>query len=195
MTRAEYEKAVSDIEARNPSEPLLPTLRRGYTPGNVMFLGVALKRVPKSVAVVPVVREKSGKPTFQQHASETEGTERMLTRKIAEAYSLLRKTRNGFHTCTSQDQFARVSDEVQRVWEKEVQHAIARREHFRSTGQLDNEPSEKLPDNPVALSKHINSLRARVSQAKKAGQTERIAMLQSQLEAAGEKIKTMENDA
>jgi len=210
MTAQEYNTALQRIERESPREPLLKALRNGYTAGNALFMGVALRRIPKPAPVV-VFSEIPKKETAQKAKQEPEAdpesdndTERMLTRKIATGYANIRKTRNQFHTCTTAAQFANVSDQVRGIWEKEILTAIAERQYFRDYGALPS-TTDTTPDTPVALGKHINSIRARISQAKKMieakkndpekvrEQENRINTLRLQLEIAEEKLKTMED--
>lgn len=210
MTAQEYNTALQRIERENPREPLLKALRNGYTAGNVLFMGVALKRIQKPAPVL-VVSEIPKKEPAQKAKQEPEAdpesdndTDRMLTRKIAAGYANIRKTRNQFHTCTSAAQFASVADQVRSIWEKEILSAIAERQYFRDYGALPS-TTDNTPDTPVALGKHINSLRARISQAKKMIETKkhdpekvreqenRLNTLRLQLEIAEDKIKTMED--
>ncbi len=198
MTPAEYEKALTRIRRHNPTEPLLSTLAKGYSAVNVLYIKVCLKRLPLPVPVTKSAKQEvlvivQNENENENETSSDNDTLRMLTRKIAAAYTNIRKTRNDFHKCTTQADYARVSDEVQRVWEKEVRYYIDRRAHYLNTGQLDESAPEALPETGAALVKHINSLRARISQARKAGKTDRIEQLQRMLEAANEKLETIEN--
>ena len=157
MTEAQYSQNLALLERESPKEPLLPILRKGFSQGNVLFMGVAMQRCEP----------------FSQQSSENDTQEdttlRKLTRLIAAAYGDLRKARNKFHDCQKQEHYAKVSDEVQRIWNRQILPAIARRDYYAQHGEEmpESEEADEIPEDGIALQKYINSLRARISQTKK----------------------------
>lgn len=158
MTAQQYNEALERVERRNPDEVLLPTLRAGHSRINEVYLRAALRRLPPAPEV-PHPREQR---YFDQNLRE-------LWAERSRLFGEMNKRSNHFHECKTNDERAANSREIRRIWDRilEVKGKI---EYYEAHGELPEEVSEErfpLPDEPVALMKKLNSIRAQISQVKK----------------------------
>lgn len=167
MTRQEYEQAVALVARRNPGETLLNTLRAGYRPVNEIYLRAALRRLP------PVGLKTEGiageERDTQRDRRGADAQLRELWGERTRLFGEMNKRSNHFHECRSDDERAANSREIRRIWSQilDVKERIA---HYEDHGELPEPVSEErfpLPDDPVALMKKLNSIRAQISQVKK----------------------------
>lgn len=167
MTRKEYEQAVALVERRNPGETLLNTLRAGYRPVNEIYLRAALRRLPP----VAVKIEENRLPEIPHQRDQRFADQKLrdLWAERTRLFGEMNKRSNHFHECKSDDERAANSREIRRIWSRilDVKDRIA---HYEAHGELPAPVSEErfpLPDDPVALVKKMNSIRAQISQVKK----------------------------
>lgn len=156
MTKEAYIEAVQYIERNNPGEALLPVLRKGHSSANEMYLRVALKRCPEDV------------PDLKDRTPYADDVLRGLWRDRTRLFGEMNKQSNRFHECKTDEQRAENSRRVL-AWWSDILAAKAKIEWYEAHGELPPvaDDSDDLPDNPVALGKKLNSLRARASQVKK----------------------------
>lgn len=167
MNKALYDSVVGTIQERNPSEPLLSMLRNGYSPVNAVYLRAALRRLPLA-AQKPAensVQDGDTRPDRGPVDQVLRGLWGERTRLFGE----MNKRSNHFHACKSDDERAANSRDIRRIWGL-ILEAKARIEYYEQHGALPEPVSEErfpLPEEPVALMKKMNSIRAQISQARK----------------------------
>lgn len=150
------------VEARNPGELLLPTLRTGHSRVNEAYLRAAMKRLPDEAAQEP-------EPALWHDTRYADSSLQDLWRDRGRLFGAMNKLSNKFHDCKSDDERAANSREIRRLWAEilTVKDAIA---HYEQHGALPAPVSEErfpLPDDPVALVKKQASIRAVISQTKR----------------------------
>lgn len=164
MTRDAYMEALGRIERGNLNEPLLPTLRGGFTRLNVIYLKSALGRL--TVPATSVAAAVVAAPIEEASADE-------VLKSLYKQQQVLRgeksKISNGFHNCTTTDQRREVS---RRILEKDatIRANEAKIAHYKAHNVLPSEDEDDefyLPDDPIALMKKANSIASRISQTKK----------------------------
>lgn len=161
MTRQEYEQAVALVERRNPGDPLLSTLRAGYRPVNEVYLRAALRRLPNLRDNVEIPH-----PRNQRYADQTL---KAMWAERTRLFGEMNKRSNHFHECKSDDERAANSREIRAIWSR-ILDVKERIEYYEAHGELPVAESEErfpLPEEPVALVKKMNSIRAQISQVKK----------------------------
>lgn len=165
MTREAYMEALERIERGNPNEPLLATLRGGFTRLNVVYLKSALGRltVPATKGVCQVVITSSAE---EKPADD-------VLKSLYKQQQVLRgekaKIANELHNCTTTEQRREVS---RRILEKDatIRANEAKILHYTAHNALPSEDEEDefyLPDDPIALMKKANSIASQISQTKK----------------------------
>lgn len=156
MKEAEYDELLERIERENPREPLLATLRGGYSRVNAIFMTSAAKRLPE---ITDVAEEED------PEVDATDVALNELYREKSRLFTQLYKQSNVFHTCRSDAERAENSRVVLAIWD-EILQAKGRIAYYLEHGELPKEATEadELPDNAVLLGKKLNSLRAQVSQ-------------------------------
>lgn len=190
MTPAQYTASLALIESRNPGEVLLGTLRAGYSRVNEIYMRSALKRLPEEP-------EETEEPDWKAETPYADETLRGLWRERTRLFGEMNRQSNRFHECKTDEQRAENSKRVL-AWWSDILAAKAKIAYYEQHGELPpvTEEGEELPDNPVALSKKLASLRARVSQAKKklidlAGLDEGTPGKQSKINAAEDDLKQL----
>jgi hypothetical protein len=168
MMISDYRRALRRIEAENPAEPLLPALQQGHTALNEIYMRSALQRL----ADVPPAPGMTENPTSEPANDEKTDIEPAAGAPIGDLWSEKRrlwgewaKTSNRFHECRTDAERAMISDQVADVW-AQLQRVKSRIEHYEEHGTLPA-PDERfpLPEDPVALVKKLQSIRAMISQA------------------------------
>lgn len=162
MTRQDYDDLVARIERLNPGEPLLPTLLAGHSRVNELYARAAERRLPTEISDEP--DDAADLAGATPYADETL---RGLWRERTRLFGEMNKQSNLFHSCHTDADRADNSRLVLAWWD-DILAAKARIAHYEQHGAMPPDPEEAddLPDNPVALSKKLNSLRARISQKK-----------------------------
>lgn len=157
MTPQEYSAHLLRIERDNPTEPLLPALRAGWSRANEMYLRAALRRMA-------TVAEKTAEPAIARPADDKL---RALWSERTRLFGEMNRLSNHFHDCKNDAERADNSAAILHKWQDilSVKTKIA---HYEEHGELPPEPEEgdELPENPVLLLKKLNSFRAGISQTK-----------------------------
>lgn len=187
MTPEQYQECLKQVENRNPSEPLLKTLRHGHTRANELYMAAALRRIHKQAEQV---REKDDRPPADK-------TLRALWSERTRLFGEMNKQSNKFHECRTDADRATNSARVLGWWNDilAVKEKIA---YYEQHGELPPVPEDgdELPDNAALLAKKLNSLRVSVSQQKKkleglAGLDPGTPGLQSKIDAAENNLKRL----
>lgn len=107
-------------------------------------------------------------PTRREAGGGVDDTLRALWRERTRLFGEMNKQSNLFHSCSTDADRAANSDRVL-AWWNDILAVKAKIAHYEQHGELPpvEQEGEELPDNPVALSKKLASLRARISQVKK----------------------------
>lgn len=164
MTREAYMEELGRIERGNPNEPLLPTLRGGFTRLNVVYLKSALGRL--TMPAKPVAAKVVAAPIEEVSPDEA-------LKSLYKQQQVLRgekaKIANEFHNCTTTEQRREVS---RRILEKDatIRANEAKIAHYKAHNVLPSDDEEDefyLPDDPIALMKKANSIASQISQTKK----------------------------
>jgi len=190
MTPKEYWEKVDLIESRNPHEILLSTIKTGHSAVNEVYLGAALKRLRSMPApqADPEPEEEIEVP--EEQADETL---RGLWRERTSLFGEMNKLSNKFHDCKTDDQRAKNSKHILHIWQQ-ILAVKANMAYYKAHKSLPEPISDEdeLPENPVALSKKLNSIRARISQKKQV--LREIAALDEHTEGKAAKIQQGEDD-
>lgn len=153
-----YDAAVASIQQRNPGEVLLPTLLKGHSIINEVYLRAALRRLPTATTA-----------DTQPDRAPVDVVLRGLWRQRTMLFGEMNKRSNHFHACKSDDERAANSREIRRIW-GEILNVKASIDYYEQHGHLPDPVSEErfpLPENPVDILKKLNSIRAQISQVKK----------------------------
>jgi len=157
MTEAQYKANLKRIEADNPAEPLLRSLRAGWTKVNVIYMKSAVNRLPK-VDTVP--------DAATSDEDESRNIDPIMRELYAQKGQLFReraKLSNRFHDCTTDEQRKINSDAIVRVWDQ-IQEVNTKLDYYDEHGELPAGAERfPLPDDPAALLKKLMSLRSQVS--------------------------------
>lgn len=160
MTAAEYSKHLGEIIRRNSAEVLLPVLRKGYSPVNVIYMKAALKRLPKEDTL----------PDRDGSDDETTSADPVLRELWSLKGQLFReraKMSNRFHDCTSDQERRGISDAILRIWDR-IQETNRKMDYYEEHGMLPaGEERFPLPEDPAALLKKLMSLRSQISMEQK----------------------------
>lgn len=158
MTTQEYSQQLRRIERDNPNEVLLPALRAGWSRANEMYMRAALRRV---ATIPPNVVELE---TRQRPADDNL---RALWAERTRLFGEMNKMSNHFHECRTDAERAANSAAILHKWQ-EILAVKGKIAHYEEHGELpaEAEQEDELPENPVLLSKKLNSFRAGISQTK-----------------------------
>lgn len=175
MNERQYKVNLAELEANNPGEPLLSTLRGGWSEINVLYMGVALKRMP-------TVLEDEGAWDGPGEAESPKGIITALNKgaitpddvlrglwaERTRLFGMMNKQSNLFHTCKTDEERDLNSKKVLRWW-ADILAAKAKIEYYEQHGELPKTEDEEdeLSANPALLAKQLNSIRARISQTQK----------------------------
>ena len=163
MTPAQYASAVALLEKRNPGEPLLPTLRRGHSRVNEVYLRAAMRRVAPAGAVTETP------PVTKRETRYADQVLQGLWRERTQLFGEMNKRSNHFHECSSDDDRKANSRDIRRIW-GEIQRVKEKIEYYEQFGELPAPVDEErfpIPENPVEMVRKLNSIRASISQTKK----------------------------
>lgn len=188
-----YWDKVALVERLNPAEILLKSIKKEHTIVTEAFLAAAWARIPDCGVVSPDLGEETDHVETETLADDTT---RELWRRRSELFGQMNKLSNTFHGAKTDEERARISKAILAIWDRicEVKATLAT---YQSTGELPTyADSDELPDNPVALSKKLNSIRAQISQRKKqlvslAGLDEGTMDKQLKIDAAEESLKRL----
>lgn len=159
MTKQEYNEYLRRIREANPEEPLLGKLRTGYSAINVIFMKSAMKRLPKVQE-----EKKEGRDEEEEIDSANNPVLKELWARKGQLFRQRAKWSNQFHECKTDAERRAVSDGIMKVWEdiQDIERKIA---FVQRSGSLpEGEERFPLPDDPIALMKKLNSIRAQISQ-------------------------------
>ena len=165
MTDQAYQTELTRIKAALPNYPGLATMEAGNTP-----LGRSLMRQALRLLGNAQKPADQADPAPDARAIEhTDERYRWLHKEKASLYVQMRKERNRYHDCKTDKERAAVNATIQRMWQDFL--VLKRKmEYFEVTGHHEPEIGEEkypLPDDPVALLKKLNSIRATISAEKK----------------------------
>jgi hypothetical protein len=189
MTQEQYKQGFETVSLQNPSEPLLPTLQKGYSRVNALYLQAALNRLDEAPPQIEVEEEESDDRENDPRWNE-------LTSHIRAAYNEVRRIHNLYFACQNQADYIRTATQMRNAWEA-VQKSKAARNAYEVGGTT--EDGEEIPDNPVQLSKMLNSLRVKRKQHQDkiielgiAGETEKLKAKESSLAKLKNTLATVE---
>lgn len=165
MTPQEYSQHLLRIERDNPTEVLLPALRSGWSRANEMYLRAALRRLVVSEQLSESFKLSESSP--KETAKPADATLRALWAERTRLFGEMNKMSNFFHDCKTDEERAANSAAILRKWQ-EILVVKGKIRHYEEHGEMPPEQEEEdiLPDNPVLLSKKLNSFRAGISQTK-----------------------------
>lgn len=155
MSEKEYQSRLHNLCKLNPAEPLIPALRRGFLPINVLYLRLAEKRLPS----------QGDDPETEQLEGNSDETLRGLWAERTRLFGLMNKQSNQFHQCTTVAQRRENSEKIVGIW-SDILAVKAKIQHYQQHGEVPIEEEEPLPDNPVKLALHLNSIRAQISKCR-----------------------------
>jgi hypothetical protein len=168
MNERQYKAALAKIERNNPGEPLLSTLRGGWSKINMLYIGIALKRMPTVIddeddepeEVAPV-----GSRTKNVQSKTPDDVLRGLWAERTRLFGEMNKQSNLFHACKSDEDRAANSEKVLGWW-KDILRVKGNILHYEEYGELPKSAAvgDELSDNAVSLGKQLSSIRARISQ-------------------------------
>jgi hypothetical protein len=176
MNERQYKVNLAQLEANNPGEPLLASLRKGWSKINVLYMGMALKRMPTVLEleeeedIEVTIGATAGKPivakiTFKNGAPDD--TLRALWAERGRLFGQMNRQSNEFHKCKTDAERAENSVKVLGWW-KDILRVKGNILHYEEYGELPKikEAGDDLSDNAVALGKQLASIRAKISQTK-----------------------------
>ena len=159
MTKAEYAQYLARIRKENPDEPLLEKLRAGHSALNVIFMRSAIKRLPQVKE-----EEKEEVEEIEEVDSAMKPVLKELWARKGRLFRRRAQWSNQFHECRNDAERKKISDEIMKVW-GEIQEVERKIAFVQRSGALpDEEERFPLPDDPIALMKKLNSIRAQISQ-------------------------------
>lgn len=166
MDKKDYIAALDVLKSRKPDHCMIPEFERGFTPLSAFYLAFALADDHQDIATRSDHRPGPDKDPYI----------RAKYTRLRSYLSKRAKLSNSFHGCTSDNQRAYISRQIQ-----DLQTTIAelRRQvdRYKSEGihQADPDRPEDypVPDDPIARIKKRNSLRSQISKKKR--QIERLA--------------------
>lgn len=181
MTQQEYTANLLTIARENPTEPLLATLKGGYSRLNVVYMRAALERLEETDEIPPIEAnddendERSDDPRWNE-----------LTRGIREGYNEVRRVHNLYFGCKTPGDFVQVATQMREAWDA-TQRAISARKAYE-LGGFSEEETDEIPENPALLAKMLNSLRVKRTQHQnkivelaKAGDTQKLKAKEASL--------------
>jgi hypothetical protein len=159
MTQSEFYAALQDLHRRAPNEMLLPTIEEaGYGKIGIIYLKAALERLPEEV-------HEDDLPEEQDEPERDDEKWNELTRSIRMCYNEVRRVHNLYHECKTEEDYKSNAIRMRGAWEATL-HAINARKAYEQGG-YSIEDTEELPENPVALSLMLSSLRVKRTQHQK----------------------------
>lgn len=171
MNERQFNQHLADIAFRNPGEPLLPVLRGGWSRLNVLYMGVALKRMPtlleEDEQVVEILPGTAVKATVTFKTGAPDETLRKLWAERTRLFGEMNKQSNMFHLCTTNEGRAEVSRKVMGIWQQ-ILRVKGNILYYEDNGELPKvvQAEDSLSDNPATLVKQLSSYRAQISQTK-----------------------------
>lgn len=108
MTAKEYFDNLTWLEQVRPGYVLLPVIREGYTPVNILYLEHALKELATEPDAPVTAHEKVIKGNDPERVKSLHVQKRQL-------YGERHKLSNSFHDCTTDNERAEVSDQIGRI--------------------------------------------------------------------------------
>ncbi len=158
MTKEQYNEYLRRIRDTNPKEPLFGKLRAGYSAINVIYMKAALKRLPKKEV------EDAPSPDVEEEENSANPVVKELWIRKGQLFRARAKHSNSFHECKTDADRRAVSEAILGVW-RQIQDIEGKIEFYARHGTLP-EGAERfpVPDDPIALMKKINSIRAQISQ-------------------------------
>jgi hypothetical protein len=160
MTAQQYTEHLKRIEATNPAEPLLRSLRAGWSRVNVIYMKSALNRLPK------VDTQPDRATTDDIEDQETASTDPIIRELWSQKGQLFReraKFSNRFHDCTTDEQRKANSEAILRIWDR-IMDIQRKMEYYEENGELPAGAERfPLPDDPAALLKKLMSIRSQIS--------------------------------
>lgn len=164
MTQSQYLDNLARIEQGNPGEVLLPTLQKGFNRANVTYMKSALKRLPE--ADPDEVPDQVDEPAAPAPRPADE-TLKALWAERTRLFGEMNRMSNHFHECRTDQERANNSKAIQRKWD-EIEAVKGKIRHYEEHGEVPPAGGEEeqfpLPDDPIALVKKLNSIRAQISQ-------------------------------
>lgn len=169
MREWQYDEHLELIERHNPGEPLLHSLRSGYSAINVLYMASALKRMPTILEENEVDEDLQLEAEEKREPVEVDDTLMALWSQRTALFGLMNKQSNKFHLCGNDEQRAANSALVLKYWD-DIQSVKAKIAYYEEHGEMPKAQTnhkEVIADNPAKLAKQINSIRARISQRKR----------------------------
>jgi len=168
MNERQYKAALAKIERNNPGEPLLSTLRGGWSKINMLYIGIALKRMPTVIDDEEYEPEEVAQVVIRTKNVQSKTPDDVLRGLWAERTRLfgeMNKQSNLFHACKSDEDRAANSEKVLGWW-KDILRVKGNILHYEEYGELPKSAAvgDELSDNAVSLGKQLASIRARISQ-------------------------------
>jgi hypothetical protein len=176
MNERKYNAHLAELEVNNPGEPLLQALRGGYSKINVLYMGIALKRMPTVLELEEDERYVTGygqKPVtgvivpVKYKDKQPDEILRALWAERGRLFGQMNRQSNEFHKCKTDDDRADNSAKVLSWW-KDILRVKGNILHYEEYGELPKatQPGDELSDNAVSLGKQLASIRAKISQTK-----------------------------
>jgi len=168
MNERQYKAALAKIERNNPGEPLLSTLMGGWSKINMLYIGIALKRMPTVIDDEEYEPEEVAPVVIRTKNAQSKTPDDVLRGLWAERTRLfgeMNKQSNLFHACKSDEDRAANSEKVLGWW-KDILRVKGNVLHYEEYGELPKSAAvgDELSDNAVSLGKQLASIRARISQ-------------------------------
>jgi hypothetical protein len=176
MNERKYNAHLAELELNNPGEPLLQALRGGWSKINVLYMGIALKRMPTVLELdeEEMIEVKTGtrpgkpivaKVTFKNGTPDD--TLRQLWAERGRLFGQMNRQSNEFHKCKTDADRVGNSAKVLGWW-KDILRVKGNILHYEEYGELPKvaQQGDELSDNAVALGKQLASIRAKISQTK-----------------------------
>ena len=148
MTAKEYFESLAWLEKVCPGHVLLPTLRNGFVPTNIIYLEHALKQhaeEPDAPRQVDQVIQKGSDP---------ERVKKLYIQKKG-LYNDRRKLSNSFHDYSTDAERAQVSDQIGRI-QDQIETVQKTLRTWQEKGTLPKEESEEITE--ADLLRQINRI-------------------------------------
>lgn len=162
MTYEQYTATVKRIARDNPSEPLLGVLQRGYSKINEVYLKQAMRRLELMPEMAPPPAEETNEQAGDYLA--------VLNKEKKTLYGRRARMSNQFHDCTTDQERARVSEQIQDI-QGLIEEVRGKISYYHKHGQP--KPEERkiidadLPTNPIELTRELNRVRSAISYARR----------------------------
>lgn len=161
-----YATRLATIAAVAPQHPLLPTLQKGYSAINALYMGKVWEEVQQA-PTTPSVQEPTA-PALPQ--TERDAIKNSMIAKKVHLMTQLRKISNGFHKCKTVAEGKEVSVQVNALFEefRSLRDDIKYYEtHGRLPPSVSSENADdffEMPTDLVGIKKNINVCDATISQ-------------------------------